>query len=115
MEFISERVRRREEAKTLDLLAFALDRAGVDRRAWATTETREDLPPVDDCLCLYRDGASWVASYTERGVWREIGRFPLCNNAVEFFFWHLTNATPNPYAFREAWEAESGQQFSLVE
>jgi hypothetical protein len=114
MGFVSERIREREEAKTLDLLAFAMDRAGVPRGAWAAAVSRAALPPVDDCLCLYREGEAWALSYSERGGWREIARFPLCHDAIEFLFWQMTNA-PTPYSYREAWEAHSGQEFSLVE
>jgi len=114
MGFISERVRVREEAKTLHLLAFALGESGVSRDAWAAAASRGDLPPVDDCLCVYREGEAWMVSYTELGQWRELARFPLCHDAAKFLFWQLTNA-PSPYRYREAWEAHSGQEFSLVE
>lgn len=114
MRFVSDLVRKREEAKTLDLLAFAMDRSGAPRGAWAAAASRSELPPADDCTCLYGEGASWVVSYTERGTWREIARFPLCYDAIQFLFWQMTSA-PTPYSYREAWEAHSGQEFSLVE
>jgi hypothetical protein len=104
----------REDRKTLDLLRFAMEQRGVSPRAWAAAMSRNDLPPVDDALCLFFENGRWIASYTERGTWKEIASFPRSFDAVKFVFAEFTNG-PSPYDYREDWEAASGQRFSMVE
>jgi hypothetical protein len=104
----------REDRKRLDLLAFAMDRAGVDRRHWAAAYDRADIGPVDDCTCLYHENGWWVVSYTERGIWTEIGRFPLCYTATNYLFGEFCRGK-SLYDVREAWESSRGLSFSMVD
>ena len=104
----------REDRKTLDLLAFAMARAGVEQRHWAAAYDRSEIGPVDDCTCLWREDDWWVVSYTERGTWSEIARFPLSYTAIRFLFSEFCGG-PSPYDVREAWESSSGLSFSMVD
>lgn len=109
---IAPDVRAREAAKTIDLLGFALDRAGVSR-GWSAAPTRAEMGTPDDCLCLFGEDGWWIVAYVERGSWREDARFPGCQAAAQFLFWQMTGA-PGIYQYREAWEAASGTRFSLM-
>jgi hypothetical protein len=104
----------REDRKRLSLLEFALDRSGVDRGAWAAAFSRSEIGPVDDCLCLFRQAGAWCVEYTERGTWREIGQFPQSYDAINFL-WGMLLGRTSPYDCREAWEAQTGQEFSMVD
>jgi hypothetical protein len=105
----------REDRKTLSLLVFALERSGVERRRWAVAEDRDGITgAIDDCLCLFKDGDAWLVTYTERGEWTDMGRFPQCSNAIRFFYSCLV-PSKSPYDYRKKWEARTGQQFSMME
>jgi hypothetical protein len=105
----------REDRKTLNLLAFALERSNVQRSNWAAVYDRADIvQPIDNCLCLFKEGDEWLVTYTERGCWNDIGRFPQCSDAMKFFYNYLVPCK-SPYDFREKWEARTGQQFSMQE
>ena len=104
----------REDRKTLNLLAFALERAGAAPGSWAAGYDRSDLGPVDDATCLWREHGSWIVAYTERGTWTEIGRFPLSHTASRFLYTQICGA-PSPYDVREHWENASGLSFSMVD
>lgn len=104
----------REEAKTLSLLRFALERRGITASAWALAMRREFIGPQDDCICLWKEDGRWLVQYTERGTWREMGSFPEIFEAVKYFFAQFASG-PSPYDLREQWEAATGQSFSMVE
>jgi len=105
----------REDRKTLDLLAFALERSRVARSAWAAVYDRSDIiQPIDNCLCLFKDGGEWLVTYSERGGWNGIGRFPQWSDAIKFFYTCLV-PSQSPYDYRKKWEARTGQQFSMQE
>ena len=115
---VSPEIAAREGAKTLDLLRFALEREGVDKTSYAVAMRPAELGPVDDQLCLTRDtgwlgGESWQVFYVERGERRAIATFAEASDAARFLFWDLTGAR-SPYVHREAWEAETGQSFSML-
>ncbi|MEK6542060.1 MAG: hypothetical protein AABZ45_08065 [Pseudomonadota bacterium] len=114
MSFLPPHIVEREDRKTLDLLRFAMTSRGVDGQAWQAAMRFDALAPCDDCICLYGDGGSWVVSYTERGTWREIARFPLSYDAVKYLFAHFIGG-PSPYDVREDWERKTGQEFSMVD
>jgi hypothetical protein len=109
---LSPEIVAREAAKTLDLLRFALDRRGVDARAYAISADPAGLGPVDDQLCL-TGGEEWLISYVERGVQRDIARFPQAYDAARHFFMALTDPK-SFYEYRPAWEKETGQEFSMI-
>jgi hypothetical protein len=111
---LSPHIQARENFKTLDLLSFALNRSGVDRRAWQVATSFSDLAPCDDCVCLYGQGAGWTVSYTERGQWREMAHFTDLFEASKYFYAHFRPGA-SPYDVREQWEDQTGQQFSMVE
>ena len=105
----------REDRKTLSLLAFALERSGTDHQRWQAVYERSDIvQPIDNCLCLFRDGDEWLVTYTERGGWDDIGRFPRCADAIKFFYTYLV-PSKSPYDYRKTWEARTGQEFSIQE
>lgn len=105
----------REDRKTLSLLAFALEASRVDGRRWSATYDRSEIvQPIDDCLCLFKQDGEWLVTYTERGGWDDIGRFPRCSDAIKFFYTYLVPGT-SPYDYRKKWEARTGQQFSMQE
>jgi hypothetical protein len=105
----------REDRKTLSLLAFALEAAGIDRRRWSLAYDRDALvQPIDDCLCLFKQAGEWLVTYTERGGWSDIGRFARCADAIKFVHAYLVPGA-SPYDCRKVWEARTGQQFSMQE
>jgi hypothetical protein len=105
----------REDRKALSLLAFALEQSGVARSNWAAGYDRADIAgPIDNCLCLLKDGGEWLVTYTERGGWNDIGRFPQCADAIKFVYTYLVPGR-SPYDYRKTWEARTGQQFSMQE
>jgi hypothetical protein len=53
-------------------------------------------------------------TYTERGGWDDIGRFPRCADAIKFFYTYLV-PSKSPYDYRKTWEARTGQEFSMQE
>jgi hypothetical protein len=105
----------REDRKTLSLLAFALDSSRVARSNWAAVYDRADIvQPIDNCLCLFKEAGEWLVTYTERGGWDDIGRFPRCADAIKFFYTYLVPGA-SPYDYRRKWEAHTGQEFSMQE
>jgi hypothetical protein len=110
----SPHIQAREDRKTLDLLSFALARGGIDQRAWQVAASFDALQACDDCICLYESDGAWIVAYTERGQWREMGRFPNTYEASKYFYAQFRPG-PSPYDVREAWEATTGQQFSMVD
>ncbi|MBN8816584.1 MAG: hypothetical protein J0J06_14200 [Sphingomonas sp.] len=107
-------IQARENRKTLDLLGFALRRAGVDQRAWQIAASFDALAACDDCVCLYAADGVWVVAYTERGQWRETGRFQNTSDASKFFYAQFLPG-PSPYDVRNEWETATGQQFSMMD
>ena len=110
----SRHVQEREDRKTLDLLRFALLRTGVEQHAWQIAPTFDALQPCDDCTCLYGEQGQWIVAHTERGLWRELGRFLNTFEASKYFYANF-HPGPSPYDLRECWESETGQQFSMME
>jgi hypothetical protein len=104
----------REDRKTLDLLRFALVKSGVGSGRWGIGFRFADLPPVDDCICLYGSEDRWIVSYTERGQWREQARFPESHDAIRYFYAQF-HPGPGPHDMRKRWERATGQEFSMVE
>jgi hypothetical protein len=104
----------REDRKTLDLLGFALDRQGVDRRTWRAAMASGEIGPADDAVCLYAENGRWIVSYTERGDWSEIGSFPKCSDAAQCLYAQLV-PHPTPYDHRRHWERTTGQTFSMTD
>lgn len=104
----------REDRKTLSLLAFALNKAGIPGDAWQAVMRFEDLEPADQCVCLFKQDGWWKVSYTERGSWREDGRFPSSYYAIKFMF-SILAGDQGPYRLREDWERDTGQEFSMIE
>jgi hypothetical protein len=104
----------REARKTLSLLGYALERSDVATASWTAAVDRAGIGPVDDCVCLFGENGEWLVTYTERGGWRDIGRFPACYDAANFLYSYLVRGK-SPYDYRKEWEAHTGQQFSMIE
>ncbi|MFZ1743955.1 MAG: hypothetical protein WAT93_13950 [Pontixanthobacter sp.] len=104
----------REDRKRLDLIRYAMEQVGIDRRAWAVAYDQTELSGKDDCVCLFRQQDRWMVYYTERGTWNELGSFPNCYEASRFF-WTVLCSSTSPYDYREAWEKDTGLVFSMQE
>jgi hypothetical protein len=112
---ISPHIVEREDRKTLDLLGFALGRERVSPEAWRAAMAFSELrQPMDNAVCLYREGERWIVSYTERGGWWEIGSFAKCSDAAQCLYAQLV-PHPSPYDHRKAWERKTGQTFSMTD
>jgi len=98
------------DEKALSLLKFALDQKGIDPASYHTGK-RGDERRINDKLCLLNVGdGKWSVLYTERGIISDLSDHSSLNNAAKDFFMRLTKSKAH-WAFRDAWEKETGQTF----
>lgn len=93
-----------KDENVICLLEYALKKKGVDPRCWKIGALGHD----DESYLVKLTDGSWVVGYGERGVQRELGRFPSVRDAVKFFYWNLVDAG-SPWEFREAFEESRTQ------
>ena len=96
--------------KALSLLKFALDKKNIDPISYHIGKLGDERR-INDKLCLLTAGdGKWSVLYTERGVISELSDHSSFNSAAKDFFVRLTRAKAH-WAFKDAWEQETGQTF----
>ncbi len=99
-----------DEENYISLLRYALEKSAPTHEKYFIGN-QSDRHGNDDLLCLLRqDSGEWIIGYYERGRFELFGTFPDLRHAWKHFYWVVnTPALPSPYAFRKAWEQETGK------
>lgn len=96
--------------KSIALLAHALEASGVPSSRYALPGHDPDEVLEDRLVLEQADDAAWTVYYVERGERTQTARFDRYQDATKYVFWSLTSA-PSQWAFRVAWEQETGITF----
>jgi hypothetical protein len=98
------------EDLAIDLLRYALQKSGVPSDRYIIGVLGDERK-VDDRLCLLAGPTGdWTILYTERGSQSEKTVHQEARSAINDFFYRLVRQK-DPWSFREAWEADTGQAF----
>ncbi|CAO4176395.1 hypothetical protein [Methylorubrum aminovorans] len=97
-----------QENQAMELLDYALRRAGVDPAHYILGRQPAAGETDDRSVLLKESDGTWKYCFLERGTERRVARFESGYDATNFLFWKLTDQA-SYWQYREEWEASGSR------
>lgn len=97
---------------TLQLLVYALTKAGVESGDYAILRNTQAIPNDEKLYLQENSGDTWSVYFCERGAQTQVAHFERYQDAAKYFYWVLTG-TQDFWSYREEWKKKGGDHMDV--